>query len=158
MAKINCAVINCSDSTYKLNKWQQEICYEHNSSKQEECIHCIPPFKLQCFPCILRNKELRNKWISALKRQNKDKVEWKSSANARFFSIHFIDSAYGVNSVPTLNLGYIAKEKRLRQTLIKQTLPKKSKIKENDVNDDDYVVPLPVFTTESQPAATCSTT
>ena len=30
MPKVNCAVINCSNSTYKLNKWKQETCYERN--------------------------------------------------------------------------------------------------------------------------------
>ena len=83
MPKVNCAVINCSSSTYKLKKWKEEICYEHNdfdiSYKREDCIHCTPPFKLYCFSSILRNAELRNKWIRALKRQNKDKTEWKPS-------------------------------------------------------------------------------
>ena len=50
MRKVNFAVINYSNNTYKLTKWKQEICYEHNdfdsSCKQEDCIHCIPPFKL----------------------------------------------------------------------------------------------------------------
>ena len=50
--------------------------FEHNdfesSCKREDYIHCIPPFKLYCFPSILRNAELRNQWIRALKRQNKD--------------------------------------------------------------------------------------
>ena len=40
MPKVNCTVINCSNSTYKLKKWKQEICYEHNkfdsSCKQED--------------------------------------------------------------------------------------------------------------------------
>ena len=30
MPKMNCAVINCSNSTCKPKKWRQEICYEHN--------------------------------------------------------------------------------------------------------------------------------
>ena len=46
---MNCAVINCSSSTCKLKKLNQEICYEENdfdsSYKQEDFIHCIPPFK-----------------------------------------------------------------------------------------------------------------
>ena len=71
MSKVNCAVMNCSNSTYKLKKWKQEICYEHNdfdsSCKREDYIHCIPPFELYCFPSILGNGELRNKWIRALK-------------------------------------------------------------------------------------------
>ena len=96
MLKVNCAVINCSNSTYKLKKWKQEICYERNdfdsSCKREDCIHCIPPFKLYCFPSILRNAELRNKWIRALKRQNKDKTEWKPSESDRVCSIHLVGS------------------------------------------------------------------
>ena len=70
--------------------------------------------------------------------------------------MHFVGSAYEANSVPTLNLGYEVEEKKAR-ILIRKPLPKKSKIKENDVNDEDYVVPLPIFTTESQPTVTCST-
>ena len=56
MPEVNCAVINCSNSTHKLKKWKQEIRYEHNnfdsSYKQEECIHFISPFKLHCFPVV----------------------------------------------------------------------------------------------------------
>ena len=63
--KLSCAVINCSNSIYKLKKWKPEICYEYNdfdsSCKREDCIHCILEFKLYCFPSILRNAELRNK-------------------------------------------------------------------------------------------------
>ena len=134
MPKLICAVINCSKSTYRLKKWKQEICYEHNdfdsSCKWEYCIHCIPPFK------HIENAELRNKWIRALKRQNKDKTEWKPSESDRVCSIHFIGSAYEANSDPTLNLGYEVEEKKARRTLIRQPFPKKSKIKENnDVND-----------------------
>ena len=54
-------------------------------------------------------------------------------------------------------MGYEVEEKKTKRTLIKQPFPNKSKIKENDVNDEDYVVPLPIFTTESQPTVTCST-
>ena len=53
-------------------------------------------------------------------------------------------------------MGYEVEQKKAR-ILIRKPLPKKSKIKENDVNDEDYVVPLPIFTTESQPTVTCST-
>ena len=108
MPKVNCAVVNCSNSTYKLKKWRQEIFYEHNdfdsSCKRENSIH-IPPFKLYCFPSILRNVDLRYKWIRVLTRQNKDKTEWKQSASDRFYFIHFVGSGYEANSVPTLNLG-----------------------------------------------------
>ena len=99
-------------------------------------------------------------WIRALKRQNKDKTEWKPSESDRVCSIHFAGSAYERNSVPTLNLGYEVEEKKAIRTLIKQSLPKKGKIKKNnDADDEDDVVPLPISATvtESQPTVTCST-
>ena len=108
----------------------------------------------------MRNAELRNKWIRALKRQNNDKTERKSSESDRVCSIHFVDSAYGANSVPPLNLGYEVEEKKTRRTLIRQPLPKKSKIKENnDVDDECDVDPLLSSTTgtELQSTVTCST-
>ena len=86
--KKNCAVINCSNSTYKLKKWKKEICYEHNdidsSCKREDYIHCVPPFKLCCFPSILKNSELRNKWIRTLKRQIKTKMSENHLKVTRF--------------------------------------------------------------------------
>ena len=42
------------------------------------------------------------------------------------------------------------------RTLIRQPMPKKSKIKEGDVNDEDYV-PVSIFTNDSQPTVTRST-
>ena len=143
---MNCAVTNCSNRTYRQKKWKQEICYEHNdfdsSCKWVDCIHCIPPFKLYCFPSILRNVGLRNKWIRALKRQNKEKTQWKPSESDRVCSIHFTGSVYEANSNPTLNLGYEVKEKKARRTLIRQPFPKKSKIKENNDVDDDLLLLL----------------
>ena len=92
----------------------------------------------------MRNAELRNKWIRALKRQNKDKTEWKPSESVRVCSIHFVGRAYEANSVLNLNLGYEVEEKKARRTLIRQPLPEESKIKENnDFYNQDDVVPLP---------------
>ena len=73
------------------------------------------------------NAELRNKWIRALKRQNKDKTERKPSEHDRVCSIHFVGSAYVANSVPTLNLGYAVEDKKEQKTLIRQPFPKKRK-------------------------------
>ena len=59
MPKVNCAVINCSNSTYKLKKWKQEICYEHNhfdsSCKREHCQYAplTSPPRPQNTPFIL---------------------------------------------------------------------------------------------------------
>ena len=30
MPKVNCSVIDCSNNTYKINKWKKEACTEHN--------------------------------------------------------------------------------------------------------------------------------
>ena len=95
--------------------------------------------------------KLWNKWIRALKRQNKDKIEWKPSKGNKVCSIHFVGGAYEANSVPTLNLGYEVEEKKAKRILIRQPLPKKNKIKENsDVDDEDNVVPLPISTTATE--------
>ena len=107
----------------------------------------------------MKNAELSDQWIIALKRQNKDKTEWKPSECDRL-TFTFVGSAYEANSVSTVNLEYEVQEKKARRTLVRQILPKKSKIKGNkDVDDEDDVVPLPISTTvtESQPAVTYST-
>ena len=45
-------------------------------------------------------------------------------------------------------MGYDVEEKKAKKNLIRQTLPKKSKIKEdNDVDDKDDEVTLPIPTT-----------
>ena len=123
---------------------------------ERDCIHYIPPFKLYCFPSISRNAELRNKWIRALKRQNKDKTEWKPSESDRDCFIHFVGSAYEANSPLTLNLGYEVEEKKARRTLIRPPLSKKVKLKKM-MSMMKIIVPLPIFATELQPAVTCST-
>ena len=59
-----------------------------------------------------------------------------------------------------MNLGHEVEKKKAKRFLIRQPLPKKGKIKENnDVDDEDDVVALPISTTvtKSQPAVTCST-
>ena len=71
----------------------------------------------------MRNAELKTKWITrALKRQNKDKSEWKPSENDRIYSIYFAGSAYEANSVATLNLGYEFKRKESNKDFNQATL------------------------------------
>ena len=71
------AMVNC---TYCFISHSEEIKYitENGLSigeqTEKKCIHCIPPFKLYCFPSILRNEELRNESIRALKKQKKTKL------------------------------------------------------------------------------------
>ena len=111
----------CCYKLLKLYVQTKEICYEHHdfdsSCKQEDCVPRIPPFKVYCFPSIFRNAKLRSKWIRALKRQDKDKTEWKPSESDRVCSIHIAGSAYEANSVPTLNLVHEIEEKEARKDL-----------------------------------------
>lgn len=106
----------------------------------------IPTFKLQaCFPSMLRNEKVRNQQISALKRQNKDKTEWRPPASVKFCFILSADSTYGYVLMIVLNC------------FNQENNTYKGKIKETYVNDDNYVVSVPVFTTWWQPRVTCST-
>ena len=41
------------------------------------CWRTDPPYKLYCFPSLLRNNDKRKRWIAALRRVNKDKSAWK---------------------------------------------------------------------------------
>ena len=58
-----------------------------------------PQVPILLFLSILRNAELKNKWIRGLNRQNKDKAEGKPSESDRVCSIHFDGSAYKANFV-----------------------------------------------------------
>ena len=33
MPKVNCAVVGCTNSTYRLNKWKKEVCNQHKAEK-----------------------------------------------------------------------------------------------------------------------------
>ena len=47
MAKVNCAVIGCTNSTYRLNKWKKEVCNKHKQNiSRKECSLCEKPFLL----------------------------------------------------------------------------------------------------------------
>ena len=41
MPNLDCAVINCSSSTYKLKKWKQETCYNHKDLAVTRRLHSL---------------------------------------------------------------------------------------------------------------------
>ena len=86
--KGNCAVVGCTNSTYRLNKWRQEMCLEHHMVN-DKCT-CKRPFKL-FFPSRLRNGDKRTLWIQAMKRENTDKTKWDPTDSDRVCSDHFVD-------------------------------------------------------------------
>ena len=54
MPKVNCAVIGCSNSTYRLKKWKTLLCDQHAPATKNDCVFAAP-CKLFCFPSTLRN-------------------------------------------------------------------------------------------------------
>ena len=92
MGPANCAVIGCTNSTYKLKKWQISLCCEpgHDNIMKKEC-GCTQPFSFYMFPSELRNGDKRREWISRMKREIAKKLPWTPRPSDRFCSEHFVD-------------------------------------------------------------------
>ena len=79
MPEVNCSVLSCSSSTYKINKWKKENCTEHNLEARGKCemkggcLECKPPLNLHTFPGPIKCKQLREAWIKPVRREPFDK-------------------------------------------------------------------------------------
>ena len=91
MRKDNCAVIGCSNSTYRLNKWKKSVCEQHAPATKNDCV-CAVPFKLFCFPSTLRNSRDRSKWVKLLRREIPGKKKWEPCDSDRVCSMHFVNN------------------------------------------------------------------
>ena len=98
MPKVNCRVIGCSNSTYKINKWKKETCPEHNLEAEGNCkkkgnwLERKPPFHLHTFPAPFKGNQLMEAWIKAVRREPFDKKRsWQPAPSDRVCSIHFVD-------------------------------------------------------------------
>ena len=121
----NCAVIGCTNSTYRLEKWKKTSCTIHNGFVKGNC-SCEPPFRLYCFPGQIRHNEKREKWIRLLRRIMQSKTPWKPGNNDRVCSEHFVDGIpTEVNPDPTLKLGYELPVSKPRRELFKHTVIEK---------------------------------
>ena len=58
---LHCVVINCSNGSYRLNKWKAIQCEKHNILN--ELCDCEPPFKLFPIPTVKKDNEKRIKWM-----------------------------------------------------------------------------------------------
>ena len=106
MPSVNCAVFGCHNSQYNLRKWKKELCLVHTGVTHKIC-PCDVPFKLYCFPSVLRNSDSRKLWIKALNRINKDNSLWQPTQDDRVCSEHFVDGIpTPANPLPSLKLGY----------------------------------------------------
>ena len=86
MPKVNCAVIRCSNSNYRLNKWKKSVCEQHAPANKNDYV-CAAPFKLFCFPSTLRNSRDRSKWVKLLRREIPGKKKWEPCNSERVCSI-----------------------------------------------------------------------
>ena len=75
MPKVNCSVIGCANSTYKINKCKKETCAKHNLEaegnykKKGYYLKCKLPFHLPTFPGPIKCKQLREAWIKAVRQK-----------------------------------------------------------------------------------------
>lgn len=142
MGGSNCAVIGCCNSNARIYKWRAESCSVHEGKTRKECGCWLnPPYRLYCFPSVLRNFEKRKKWILALRRVNKDKSEWKPCPSDRVCSEHFVDKVPTVTHPdPSLKMGYeIPQKMKSRRKLFRHPPlpPKLKKIKLKTCPDVD---------------------
>lgn len=108
MGPANCAVVDCFNSTKKLDKWMKKTCSTHGII-QNNC-GCNHLFTLWMFPSIKMNGDKRKIWIQKLKRQTTKKTPWTPCGSDRVCSEHFVDGIpTSKNPYPSLKLGYDVK-------------------------------------------------
>ncbi|XP_065645607.1 uncharacterized protein LOC136076070 [Hydra vulgaris] len=105
--KVNCAVIGCTNSSYKLEKLKDKTCFQHEGKILSES-GCEAPFRMYCFPSFKRNSIKKEQWISQLRREgNKKGSAWKPGTADRVCSDHFVDKIPTVmNPNPTINMEF----------------------------------------------------
>ena len=139
MGKVNCAVIGCSNSSYQVNKWKGKICNFHDGVKRGMC-GCDPPYKQYCFPSELRNSQRRQAWMKLLRREGKNKTNWKPCGSDRVCSNHFVDSIpTPANPDPTINMGYeqTTRKQASRRELFRRPLTLNLKPVTTGTSDED---------------------
>lgn len=103
-----CAVINCGNGTYTIEKWKQQDCAKHQTRKGLGSCDCPQPFVLFPFPTPRKNPEEKKKWEKLINRKDpKTGKNWESKSHDRVCSKHFVDGKPTVSHpAPTLHLGY----------------------------------------------------
>ena len=100
-----CAVIGCSNSTFKLDKWYSQLCDRHGL-KYGACV-CTPPFVPFPFPLQNKDADGRRRWIKAINRKRPNGKNWEPTYGDRVCSYHFRDGQPSAAwPDPTMNLGY----------------------------------------------------
>lgn len=106
VSRRSCAVLNCSNSWYKIEKWMTQICNVHHCNFGTASCVCEPPFKLLPFPTERADPVGRLKWAASINRKSGSK-NWRPNQESRICSKHFVDgNPTTFNPNPTLELGY----------------------------------------------------
>ena len=106
MPKVNCDVVGCSSSTYRINKRKKEPFLEHvdkNVVKGQfpNCERPYTVFQLRW----QKTKRERDAWIQAFKRENPSRTKWNLTSSDRICSLHFVDGI-PTNANPYSNHAY----------------------------------------------------
>ncbi|XP_076073592.1 uncharacterized protein LOC143045166 [Mytilus galloprovincialis] len=137
-----CAVLNCGNSTYHLQKWMGDWCPIHQCNYGTSRCVCDPPFKLFPFPTERKNPKGRQEWINLINRTDPETGEcWAPKSHSRVCSKHFPDGRpthENANPINNLILEPVEKPKRGRSSQMKRKLevPKFISISENVIDAD----------------------
>ncbi|XP_078662112.1 uncharacterized protein LOC144906066 [Branchiostoma floridae x Branchiostoma belcheri] len=103
-----CAVVQCSNSTYQLEKWKSETCQKHSTKNGLDCCDCRPPFTLFPFPTDKKDSDGRRRWNKLMNKTDvKTKKNWMNKPYDRVCSRHFPDGKpTKAHPDPILHLGY----------------------------------------------------
>jgi hypothetical protein len=106
-----CAIQNCTNSTYTLDRWKAQNCNEHGCRHENDQCTCEPPFLLFPFPVKKRDPDGRLAWAKAVYRQDKKTGKnWLPREDSRICSVHFVDKKpTAINPCPSLVLGHTNK-------------------------------------------------
>ncbi|XP_041849919.1 uncharacterized protein LOC121645496 [Melanotaenia boesemani] len=96
-----CAVIGCSNSSGKLQKWNKTECKEHRPLLYENC-PCLRPFSLHRFPGRAEHKDVLQKWV-----ENINRKDFIPNINSTVCGVHFPEGKpTKENPYPVLHMGY----------------------------------------------------
>ena len=107
----HCAVIECSNDDFRLNRWRKDWCKVHNCLNSNPPCSCEPPFQLFNFPTAKRYPELRLLWCKLVNRVPSDHNNssqpklWTPEPKSRICSFYFVDGEPTAEN-PYPNLGY----------------------------------------------------
>lgn len=100
-----CAIVDCGNGTYHLDKWKESQCATHNVP--HNMCQCEPRFKLFTFPTERKNPESCLMWTKLVNRKMKNGRNWIPCADDRVCSRQFVDGRPTTdNPHPMLHLGY----------------------------------------------------